>query len=239
MLNRLKYAGSIDWPNKFQQKLALTQDERLLRYYQAGVPALDTPISEVKFLAMDFETTGLDANQDDIITIGTVPFDLNRIYMNQAKHWTVRPRQQLAEESVVIHGITHSDVLDAPDLSAVFDQVLEQMAGKITVVHYQKIEREFFDQALRTRINEGIEFPVVDTMQLEIEWQKKQTQGIINRIKGKKPQSVRLAASRTRYGLPQYTPHHALTDAIATAELLQAQIAYRFVPSTPIGKLWI
>ena len=107
---------------------------------------------------MDFETTGLDSEHDDIITIGTVPFNLNRIFINQAHHWTVRPRQQLAEESVIIHGITHSDILDAPDLSEVYDQVLQQMAGKIMVVHYQRIEREFFDRALKDRINEGIEF---------------------------------------------------------------------------------
>ena len=32
--------------------------------------------------------------------------------------------------------------------------------------------------------------------------------------------------------------HHALTDAIATAELLQAQVAGNYGPETPIGMLW-
>ncbi len=34
-------------------------------------------------------------------------------------------------------------------------------------------------------------------------------------------------------------PHHALTDALATAELLQAQIAYHFDPDTPISEVWL
>jgi DNA polymerase-3 subunit epsilon len=37
----------------------------------------------------------------------------------------------------------------------------------------------------------------------------------------------RLDACRERYGLPDYQGHDALTDALATAELLLAQIAYQ------------
>jgi DNA polymerase-3 subunit epsilon len=50
--------------------------------------------------------------------------------------------------------------------------------------------------------------------------------------------SIRLAASRARYGLPRYRLHHALTDALASAELLQAQVADRFSPVTPVAQLW-
>lgn len=239
MINKLMSAPSIDWTAKFSRKLEVVQDSCLRSYYEAGLPDPNTPLEDVMFLAMDFETTGLDSDNDDIITIGTVPFNLNRIFINQAQHWTVRPRKQLAEESVVIHGITHSDVLDAPDLSGIYEQVLEQMAGKIMVVHYQRIEREFFDKALIARIKEGIEFPVVDTMHIETQLQQRQYGGLFNKILGKKPESVRLGASRTRYGLPQYTPHHALTDAVATAELLQAQIAHHYDPKMPIKQLWL
>ncbi|NLW04889.1 MAG: 3'-5' exonuclease, partial [Pseudomonadaceae bacterium] len=47
-----------------------------------------------------------------------------------------------------------------------------------------------------------------------------------------------LAACRERYGLPNYHPHDALTDALATAELLQAQIAHHYSPDTPLKKVW-
>ncbi|NVD08993.1 3'-5' exonuclease [Vibrio sp. JPW-9-11-11] len=239
MFSKIMSPPSIDWSKKFSRKLEVVIDPALRDYYVAGMPPPNTPLDEVTFLAMDFETTGLDSMQDDIITIGTVPFTLNRIFINQAKHWTVKPRRQLAEESVIIHGITHSDVLDAPDLAGVYQDVLTQMAGRIMVVHYQRIEREFFANALLARINEGIEFPVVDTMQIESQVQQKLNGGIVNKIRGRKPESVRLGASRTRYGLPLYTPHHALTDAVATAELLQAQIAYHYDPKMPIGQLWV
>lgn len=239
MIKKMMRTPAIDWEKKFETKLQTSRNDSLKRYYNSGIPSAETSLEDVMFLAMDFETTGLDSNQDDIITIGTVPFNLNRIFINQAHHWTVRPRQQLAEESVIIHGITHSDILDAPDLSEIYDQVLQQMSGKVMVVHYQRIEREFFDRALKDRINEGIEFPVVDTMHLETLHQQRLHGGILNKVLGKKPDSVRLGASRARYGLPPYTPHHALTDAVATAELLQAQIAYHYERTTKLNQVWV
>ncbi len=35
------------------------------------------------------------------------------------------------------------------------------------VVHYRAIERDFLDQAFRRHLGEGLQFPVIDTMQLE------------------------------------------------------------------------
>lgn len=234
MLTRKLSQPPIDWEHKFQQKRQRVQDSALKAFYQQPLPALSTAIQDVVFLAMDFETTGLNVKTDDIVTIGTVPFTLNRIFLNQAKHWIVRPSRPLPEESIVIHGITHNDILDAPDLRTIYHEVLAQMAGKITVVHYNQIERQFFDSALRARIGEGIEFPVVDTMALESQIQHKQFGGLWNRLKGQRPQSVRLGQSRDRYGLPLYTPHHALVDAIAAAELLQAQIAHHYHADQPL-----
>jgi DNA polymerase-3 subunit epsilon len=38
--------------------------------------------------------------------------------------------------------------------------------------------------------------------------------------------------------LPLYQAHHALTDALATAELLQAQIATHYPADVTVGELW-
>ncbi len=239
MLKKLFQKPTIQWNAKFEQKLALTSDENLVAYYRAGLPDPNTPLSEVEFVALDLETTGLDPDANDIITIGLVPFNLKRIFLRNSRHWKVRPKQKLDEDSVIIHGITHSELIDAPDLGDILDELLPCLSGKIVVVHYNRIEREFLDKALRARIGEGIEFPVLDTLQLEETIQKKLTSSLWNKLKGKKPESLRLAQSRRRYGLPDYTPHHALTDAIATAELLQAQIAHHYRDGQAISEFWL
>ncbi len=228
----------LDWQQIFQSCAEKAKDPRIAQYYQHGMISGDTPLSDVEFVALDFETTGLNANKDDIISVGLVPFTIHRIYCKQSQHWVVKPKSKLDEESVIIHGITHSDVQTAPDLRRILESVLDALAGKVVVVHYKAIERQFMDKALHVRLNEGIQFPVVDTLAIEAQIQAQQNSGFWARLKGKKPGSVRLGKCRSRYGLPTYQPHHALTDALATAELLQAQIAYHFSPDTPINHIW-
>ncbi|KJF82005.1 3'-5' exonuclease [Photobacterium angustum] len=228
----------VDWQKKFAELAHDAKDQRIKQYYQNGIFTGDTPLKDIEFVALDFETTGLNANKDDIISVGLVPFTINRIFCKQSQHWVVKPKAKLDEDSVIIHGITHSDVQTAPDIRRILEAVLDSLAGKVVVVHYKAIERQFMDKALRVRLNEGIQFPVVDTLALESHIQTQQYSGFLARLKGKKPGSVRLGKCRIRYGLPAYQPHHALTDALATAELLQAQIAYHFTPDTPINQIW-
>ncbi|WP_435532829.1 3'-5' exonuclease [Vibrio hippocampi] len=229
----------VQWHSKFETLIERSKDPRLTAFYQAGLPAADTSMHEVPFVALDFETTGLSADKDGILSIGLVPFSLSRIHLRQAAHWTVRPKEKLEEESVVIHGITHNDILDAPTLDDILAEVLTALSGKIIVVHYRPIERGFLNAALKRMLGEGIDFPVVDTMQIESNYQAKRASGLLNKLKGHSAQPVRLGQTRRRYGLPDYPPHHALTDAIATAELLQAQMAYHFDESAKLSDFWL
>jgi len=229
----------LNWSAFLKLKAQLSKDSRLKKFYDVGTYQDDTKLQDIEFVALDFETTGLDPKKNSIISIGLVPFTLNRVYCNQAKSWFINPKDKLQEDSIIIHGITHSDLKGAPDLRRILDQLLEQLAGKVVVVHYRNIERPFLDLHLRELIKEGIVFPVVDTMQIESNIQRKLAAGFLNRLRGKKPASIRLGQSRTRYHLPTYQPHDALTDAIATAELLQAQVGYHFSPDTPIKDLWL
>ena len=111
--------------------------------------------------------------------------------------------------------------------------------GRIPVVHYRNIERPFLDVALRWRLGEGIRFPVLDTMAIEAHLHPDRNPSRWQKLRGKKPVSIRLADSRLRYQLPHYAAHNALIDAIATAELLQAQVLHHFSRETRVADLWL
>lgn len=228
-----------DWPALFARLGQTARDPRLARFYQAGTVSPDTPLDQAPLLALDVETTGLDSRRDSIVSLGLVPFDLRRIRCRDARYWVVKPAGELSSQSVTFHHITHSDISDAPGLDTVLEQLLTAMAGKIMVVHYRPIERGFLDQAMRHLLGEGLHFPVIDTMQLEARLHPRKRQaGWLRQLLGKPSVSIRLADSRLRYGLPLYQAHHALTDALATAELLQAQSAMHYPPNTAVGDLW-
>jgi DNA polymerase-3 subunit epsilon len=229
---------SVDWQRYCQQQAESARHPLLQQFYSAGAVAASTPISQVPLVAIDFETTGLDADKNSIVSIGLVPFNLQQIFSSRARQWLVKPRFQLTDESVTVHRITHSEIDAAPDLRHVLHELLPQLAGKVAVAHYRHIERQFLRAALQVRLGEGIAFPIIDTLELEARLYRSKAPGLWDRLRRRQPVSVRLDASRHRYGLPPYRPHHAVTDAIACAELLQAQISHRFSMDTPVSELW-
>lgn len=227
-----------DWPARFASLAVQAHDPRLRAFYAAGTPAGDTPLAAVPLVALDVETTGLDPRRDEIVSVGLVPLDLDRVRASASRHWIVRPRRALAAKSVTLHGITHSQVAAAPELAEILGELLAALAGQVLVVHCREIERAFLAAALHERIGEGLEFPVIDTMELEARLHRGRKPGLLDRLRRRPQVSIRLADARARYGLPRYRPHHALTDALATAELLLAQVAHRFTPETKLREVW-
>ncbi|MDY7115507.1 3'-5' exonuclease [Halomonas sp. SSL-5] len=226
------------WPAYLVDRAGRVGHALLADYFAAGCPAADTPIGEAPLVALDIETTGLDPRRHAIVSIGVVPFSLSRIPLREARYWVLKPYRELTATSVTFHHITHDEVANAPDLAEVLPEVLGVLKGRLAVVHYRHIERGFIDAAVQTRLGEELLFPVIDTMSLEARLHRQSPWARLRRWLGRPPVSIRLNASRERYGLPPYQGHHALIDALATAELLQAQVASRFSAETPVSELW-
>ncbi|MFI0472052.1 3'-5' exonuclease [Halomonas sp. HMF6819] len=227
-----------DWNGYMKKRGAVAQDDILKRFFDTELPGPDTPISEVPMVALDMETTGLDERRHAIVSIGLIHFTLDRIPLASRRYWVVKPPRPLSEESVTYHHITHSEVSDAPDLDEILEPLLDELAGRLVVVHFRNIERPFLDAAVKSRRGEGVLFPMIDTMSLEARLHRQTLWSRFRRWLGRPPVSIRLDASRQRYGLPTYQGHHALTDALATAELFQAQVAHRYSRDTLLKTFW-
>ena len=229
---------SFDWQEFINKQKQACKEPALRRFYKTGFPEPETPIGEVPMMALDFETTGMDASKHTILSVGMVPFNLQSIRPAQGNYWVVKPQSSLREESIIYHRITHSEIEHAPQINEVLDDILDQLAGHIVVVHYHNIERRFLDKTLIKNRGESCLFPMIDTMLIEARFERVQRFQKLKRWFGIAPPSIRLDASRERYNLPSYSSHHAKVDALATAELLQAQIARHYSPKTPIKELW-
>ncbi|BFM50231.1 3'-5' exonuclease [Marinomonas sp. THO17] len=229
-----QHSEPLDWPNLFKKWAKEAPEGALKRYYQAGMIAANTPLKDVPLLALDLETTGLDPNNDEIISLGLIPMKHNAIRCQGAGYWMAKPKKALHAESVTIHEITHSELTDAPQLDHILDDILDVMSKQVLVVHCVAIERQFLLEASLKHYGYPLYFPVLDTMDIERQAQHKPWW----RQFGKAP-SLRLDACRQRYHLPRYKAHHALTDAISSAELLQAQIAHHMDLAAPISRYWL
>lgn len=228
----------VEWASYYQRKGAEVTHPVLKQFYSAGVVNPETPIAETPFVALDFETTGLDDKKDAIVSAGLVPFDLQRIRVRDAKHWIIKPEIELTDSSVTFHHITHAQLRYAPAITNILPELIEALAGKVVVVHFRYIERNFLFRAVMEALGEWLLFPVIDTMALEKKVQQNFFRQMKSLFSATYSTSVRLGDSRMRYGLPRYSSHHALTDAIATAELFTAQMQHQFNPKLSIQSLW-
>ncbi len=209
-----------DWESRLSLLADQARDPRLKTYYKAAHIPENTPVKQVAFLALDLETTGLDPKTDAIISVGFIPLFHDRILCSGARHWVVRPDHVRPDMQTTIHGITHTHMGTSPDFSTILEPLLQTMAGRVVLVHYNRIERDFLGKGVLIATGDTLVFPVVDTMELESRKHPVFRPNFIQRWMGEKNSpSLRLAHARQRYNLPPYRPHHSLTDALATAEL--------------------
>lgn len=187
-------------------------------YLSTPFPNLDTPITELDILAVDFETTGLNPKQSKILSVGSIAIKRTEIHVSTAFHKVINTGKRLQESNVVVHQIMdeqreqgHHDLLVISDL-------LHQMKGKVMLVHYAPIERRFLTQACKEIFGMAPVWPIIDTYRIAQRRFERQSQLIPS-------DALRLHTLRQAHELPRYRAHNALSDALATAELFLADLA--------------
>ncbi len=178
------------------------------------LPSAEVDILQLPLLVFDFETSGLNAGQDRIVSMGWVEVHQGVIALDSARHLLLQATPGADSAAITLHHIMPEMQQNGVSEAAAFEQLWSAMAGKVLVVHGAVIEREFSCQYLRR--NSLPELPLIwlDTLKIEQAFPNARERG---------PVSWRLSDLRRRYRLPEYPAHHALSDAIATAELFLAQ----------------
>jgi DNA polymerase-3 subunit epsilon len=162
---------------------------------------------------LDLELTGLDHTTDEIISFATMPIDGGRARVAGARSRLVRPRRMPGRDTIRIHGLRMEDLVDAPPLADVLDELLVALAGRALVAHVATLEERFVRGALEPA---GIAFrnPVIDTHALAVE--------LFSRVDGAQPESVSLSPLARALGLPVHRPHEAAGDVLTTAQVFLA-----------------
>ena len=187
-------------------------------YLATAFPARGADYRQVEFVALDLETTGLDASRDEILSIGMVSLKAGRIELASAEHHLVAPLGPIPEASATLHHITDDTAAAGAALREVLPKVLSRLGGRVLLGHHVGLEQAFLDAACKRLYGAGFLAPLVDTETLIQRWLERRNEAFGGH-------HLRLHALRERYGLPRYKAHNALADALATAELFCAFVA--------------
>ena len=193
----------------------------LADYLSVPLPGQDTPLAELRLLAVDIETTGLDPRRDRVLSIGWLPVDGGRIELGGVGRVVVRDVGGAAGvgQSATVHGLTDDRLAAGEPLEDAVARLLAALAGRVLLAHFARIETQFLAAVCERAWGAGMPCVVVDTFELERRvvaggWGAEPARG-----------ALRLWTARERRGLPVYRAHEALTDALACAELYLAQRA--------------
>lgn len=214
---------------KRKRQLKKAPSGALKEFLSIPFPDINDHIDNTPILAVDFETTGLSPQQDQILSIGHIAIENNGIGLASAYHKVVRTKGALNEENVVIHQITDDAKSQGDSLQAAVEDLLQALAGKVMLVHFANIERNFLNAACKQLYGMEPVFPIIDTLMLAKRRLDRQTAAY-------RPSELRLFTLREKYQLPRYSAHNALSDALATAELFFAEVGEMNSKQPPILK---
>ncbi len=186
-------------------------------YARAGLPRRRTPWIQAPYCVVDLELSGLDPRNDEIVSFGAVPIDGGLVIAGRSLYGIARPTRPLPEASVVVHGIRTVDLEEAPPVDEAIVPLLGALAGRVLVAHAAPVERAFLGAVLR-RHGVHLREPVLDT-------------AVLGRLlmveRGEAaPRFVSLGQLAAALGLPEHRPHHALSDALTTAQVFLAVVSH-------------
>ena len=185
----------------------------------ATARALDQtkPLEDYVFSVVDTELTGLNAREDEIVSIGAVRIRGMRIDPSDGYNVLVRPAMGLPKFSTLIHRITPEAVENAPRLKTVLPGFIDWLGDTLIVGHHVGLDMGFLNRACRTHFGAGLKSPCLDTMRMAQAFQEEQWSFRDDAFSLKI--SYNLGNLSVLYGLPRLPEHDAFADALQAAYL--------------------
>jgi DNA polymerase-3 subunit epsilon len=169
------------------------------------------PWRSAPFVALDFEATGLDPERDSLISFGLAPVDGGRVVVGGAVYREMAPASWPSHGSVPIHQLRPIDLADAPTLDAVTGDLAQGLEGRFLLCWSAGIEAAFLDRVFGGGYRRWLR-RTVDVLQMARALESPAGP------RAERP-DFRLASVAARFGVPVDRAHHALGDAMMTAQL--------------------
>lgn len=105
------------------------------------------PLEQEVFICLDCETTGLDAEVDQIIEVAVAKFNFGGII--EEFESLINPNCIIPETSIAIHHITPEMVKDKPNIDQVLPQILNMVGNHTVVGHGVQFDMQIIDNAAK------------------------------------------------------------------------------------------
>ena len=170
------------------------------------------------YAVFDCETTGTDTSRDEIVSLALLQLDPGGAETGRYTR-LVKPTGEIPAEATAVHGIATADVADAPSFADIAGELRALLGDAVFVAH-----------------NVGFDLPVLQHSfaRAGIEYCPGGTACTLEAFRLLEPlaDNHRLQSICERRGIALEGAHEALSDVLATAELLRVVLGEGIAPET-------
>ncbi|EJG1187213.1 3'-5' exonuclease [Vibrio parahaemolyticus] len=164
---------------------------------------------KTEFVSLDCETTSLDPNRAELVTIAATKIIGNRILTSQPFEVRLRAPQSLDSGSVKIHKIRHQDLADGISEKEALLKLLAFIGNRPLVGYHIRYDKKILDLACQRQLGFPLPNPLIEVSQI---YHDKLERHLPNAYF-----DLSLDAICKHLELPIQDKHDALQDAISAA----------------------
>jgi hypothetical protein len=112
------------------------------------------PWAASAFVVIDFETTGLDPQNDRVLEVGVACFENGQL--SALKNWLVNPTIPIPEEARAIHKISDADLVGAPTFAEIVPELVTYLVGHLPVAYNADFDQRFLRAEMKRRLESEI-----------------------------------------------------------------------------------
>ncbi|AIZ34534.1 PolC-type DNA polymerase III [Pseudomonas sp. K1(2024)] len=165
-------------------------------------------LREQRWVVLDLETSGLNLQRDQVLSIGAVAIEDGAIALGGQFERTLRRPEQKTNASVLIHGLGPSALAAGSDPAQALVELLEFIGDSPVLAFHAPFDQGMLGRALKDTLGYRLQQVFIDVAELA---------PMLN------PDTVLREAGLddwvARFGLEVQARHHASADAQVTAEL--------------------
>lgn len=176
-------------------------------FHQPGQSALmdSSPLADIIYTVFDTETTGLNPNADEIISVSAMRIVNRRLLRQEVFDQLVDPKKRLTTKTTEITGISQAMVEGQPTIEQVLPQFHRFTEGTVLIAHNAAFDMRMLQ--IKEPVT-GVKFtnPVLDTL-------------LLSAVTHPNNKDHSLEAIAQRLGVNIIGRHTSLGDAMVTGEI--------------------
>lgn len=188
------------------RKLQRWQARRALRDERFGFLFDQAPSEE--WISIDCETSSLDPQVAEILSIAAVPVRGDRILTSQALRLILKPRRAIAAQSIPIHQLRPQDVANGMAVEDALSLLLAFIGSRPLIGYYLEFDLAVINRQLKSWLGIRLPNPAIEVSGLYYD----------RKVTAYRPEvDLRLDAILTDLALPLLPRHDPVNDALLAA----------------------